>query len=152
MNDVVYACCVITVDSFPSGHMEWLCGRSSVEEENPIQQWTPWHWFSYYQMENDWVHQKMRLAPPRCKFKFLLLSISMIELLWHCSFAVMSKCWLENPEDRPDFSELCSIMDQFLSLISDYAELNIVLVEEKEENFGMHYLTWTLKYNVPLRY
>ena len=52
----------------------------------------------------------------------------------------MSKCWLENPKDRPDFNELCSIMDHSLSLISDYVELNMVLVEHKEEDHGMQHL------------
>ena len=42
----------------------------------------------------------------------------------------MARCWYVDPEERPNFSELCSIMDQFLSLVSDYTELKMVLVED----------------------
>ena len=42
----------------------------------------------------------------------------------------MAQCWCENPKYRPDFSELSSTMDQFLSLVSDYTELEMVLSED----------------------
>ena len=45
-----------------------------------------------------------------------------------CSFAVMARCWCEDPEERPDFSELCSIMESFLGSISDYTEWKMVLL------------------------
>ena len=48
------------------------------------------------------------------------------------SFAVMSGCWCEDPEERPHFSELCTLMDQQLSMVSDYTELKMVLEEEPE--------------------
>ena len=46
------------------------------------------------------------------------------------SSAVMARCWYVDPKERPGFSDLCSITEQFLSLISDYAELKMVLVED----------------------
>ena len=44
----------------------------------------------------------------------------------------MGRCWCEDPEDRPHFSELSSLMDHNLSLVSDYTELEMVLMEEPE--------------------
>ena len=49
-----------------------------------------------------------------------------------CSSAVMARCWCENPEHRPQFKEICSIMDQLLTVISDYTELRMVLVDHEE--------------------
>ena len=48
----------------------------------------------------------------------------------------MARCWCEHPEERPDFGELCSIMDQFLCEVSDYVELGMVLIEEPPEAHG----------------
>ena len=59
----------------------------------------------------------------------------------------MSGCWCKDPKERPHFSELCSLMDQHLSMVSDYTELNMELVEEPEvhgmaiHNFFMFQLT-----------
>ena len=41
----------------------------------------------------------------------------------------MARCWYVDPEERPCFNDLCSMMEQFLSLISDYTELKMVLVD-----------------------
>ena len=57
-----------------------------------------------------------------------------------CSFAVMVRCWCGNPEERPGFSELCSILDQQLSLVSDYSELKMALPEEQLDVHGMRVL------------
>ena len=46
----------------------------------------------------------------------------------------MLHCWLVDPKERPGFSELCSIMDQFLSQIADYTELVMVLTKEQIED------------------
>ena len=54
------------------------------------------------------------------------------------SFAVMSQCWCENTINRPKFSELSSIMDQSLSLVSDYTELGMVLYEDDEGTCKLH--------------
>ena len=48
----------------------------------------------------------------------------------------MARCWCADPKERPDFIELCSIMDQFLGLISEYTELRMELVEDQ---FGERY-------------
>ena len=60
------------------------------------------------------------------------MSTTLILCTYHFSFGVMSQCWCENPKDRPDFSELSSIMDQSLSLVSNYTELEMVLYEDVE--------------------
>ena len=49
----------------------------------------------------------------------------------------MARCWCDDPEERPGFSELCSIMDLQLSLVSDYTELRMVLVQEQPDIHGM---------------
>ena len=49
----------------------------------------------------------------------------------------MARCWCDNPEERPGFSELCSIIDLQLSLVSDYTELRMVLVQEQPDVHGM---------------
>ena len=60
------------------------------------------------------------------------------------SFAVMSGCWCEDPKERPHFNELCFLMDQHLSLVSDYTELKMILVEEP----GVHGMGRQLLYNI----
>ena len=50
------------------------------------------------------------------------------------SYAVMTQCWYADAEERPHFSELCSIMDQLLSQIADYTELIMVLTNEQVED------------------
>ena len=39
----------------------------------------------------------------------------------------MRKCWRANTAERPTFSELASILDQFLQLVVDYTELTMTL-------------------------
>ena len=39
----------------------------------------------------------------------------------------MRKCWRADPAQRPTFSELASILDRFLQLVTDYAELTMAL-------------------------
>ena len=46
------------------------------------------------------------------------------------SSVVMAQCWYVDPEVRPSFNNLCSIMERFLSVISDYREMRMVLVED----------------------
>ena len=51
----------------------------------------------------------------------------------------MTRCWCKNPGERPDFSELCSIMDRFLNQLSDFTELRMELVEEQsQEHHGKY--------------
>ena len=57
-----------------------------------------------------------------------------------CSFSAMARCWCVNPDERPGFSELCPIMDSQLSLVSDYTELRMVLVQEQPDIHGMRWL------------
>ena len=47
----------------------------------------------------------------------------------------MRKCWRADPAERPTFSELASILDRFLELVTDYAELTMTL-PAREDNPG----------------
>ena len=47
----------------------------------------------------------------------------------------MRKCWRADPAERPTFSELASILDRFLQLVTDYAELTMTL-PASEDNPG----------------
>ncbi len=45
----------------------------------------------------------------------------------------MQRCWLEDSEERPSFTDLSSIMDAMLSSVSDYAELNMKLPHNSQD-------------------
>ncbi len=52
------------------------------------------------------------------------------------SYEVMRKCWREDPEERPIFSQLSSIVDKLLTSISGYTELSMVpqdIIQETEQ-------------------
>ena len=49
------------------------------------------------------------------------------------SSVVMRKCWREDPEERPTFSQLSSIVERLLASISGYTELGMVLVDTSQE-------------------
>ena len=51
----------------------------------------------------------------------------------------MQKCWLNNPDDRPTFSELALTMEDMLTEVSDYLELKMDLKEDPE-NPGINLL------------
>ena len=81
-------------------------------------------------MEEDWILLKTLPAHLICELYFIIMSS--IKNLVLYSAAVMARCWYADPQDRPGFSELCSIMEQFLSLVSDYTELKMVLLEDND--------------------
>ncbi|XP_064398652.1 plexin-A2-like [Halichondria panicea] len=52
---------------------------------------------------------------------------------------VMRKCWREDPEERPTFSQLSSIVERLLASISGYTELGMVLVDTSKEEEELKY-------------
>ncbi len=49
----------------------------------------------------------------------------------------MRNCWREDPEERPTFSQLSSIVGRLLTSIAGYTELSMVLLNTgQEEEFG----------------
>ncbi len=69
------------------------------------------------------------------------------------SSVVMRKCWREDPEERPTFSQLSSIVERLLTAISGYTELGMVLVDTSQEeeelsksvsNFNHHFVVGLL--------
>ena len=50
------------------------------------------------------------------------------------SSVVMRKCWRVDPEERPTFSQLSSIVERLLIAISGYTELSMVLVDTSQED------------------
>ncbi len=58
----------------------------------------------------------------------------------HSSSEVMQRCWLEDCEERPSFTDLSSIMDAMLSSVSDYAELNMKLPHNSQDPIGDQWL------------
>ena len=50
----------------------------------------------------------------------------------------MVKCWVLNPDDRPDFKQLEGKVGKLLNLVADYMELTMELLptEESEEISG----------------
>ena len=50
------------------------------------------------------------------------------------SSVVMRKCWRIDPDERPVFTELSSIVERLLSSISDYIELNMVLPDTVQDD------------------
>ena len=48
----------------------------------------------------------------------------------------MRRCWRADPAQRPTFSELASILDRFLQLVTDYTELTMTLpVSEADQEY-----------------
>ncbi len=45
----------------------------------------------------------------------------------------MQQCWREDPEERPIFSQLSSIVDKLLTSIAGYTELSMVLMNTIQE-------------------
>ena len=94
-------------------------------------------------MEEDWILLKVPPAHLKCmlfvciyiaiyivcSLYLILMAVLTVVVSMHgvCSSAVMAQCWNEDPEKRPTFSELNSITEQFLNLISDYTELSMAL-------------------------
>ncbi|XP_064383417.1 uncharacterized protein LOC135332039 isoform X3 [Halichondria panicea] len=55
---------------------------------------------------------------------------------------VMRKCWREDPEERPTFLQLSSIVERLLIAIAGYTELGMVLVDtsQEEEEYKYDYV------------
>ncbi|XP_064389992.1 hepatocyte growth factor receptor-like isoform X4 [Halichondria panicea] len=51
--------------------------------------------------------------------------------------AVMQRCWLEDSEERPSFTDLSSKMDAMLSSVSDTTELNMELRHNSQDPIDM---------------
>ncbi len=49
------------------------------------------------------------------------------------SSVLMRKCWREDPEERPTFSQLSSIVERLLTSIAGYTELGMVLLNTIQE-------------------
>ena len=66
------------------------------------------------------------------------------------SSVVMRKCWKEDPEQRPTFSQLSSIVDKLLTSISGYTALCMVLQgtsQEEEEQLSKCPIGQVLTFN-----
>ncbi len=45
----------------------------------------------------------------------------------------MRKCWREDPEERPTFSQLSAIVERLLTSIAGYTDLSMVLQDTSQE-------------------
>ena len=70
-------------------------------------------------------------------------------LLSSHSSEVMSQCWREDPEERPTFSQLSSIVERLLISIAGYTELGMVLLNplQEAEELSKQHLTLYIPYN-----
>lgn len=49
------------------------------------------------------------------------------------SYSIMHKCWKPQPEERPTFEELASILGKLLESSAGYMEINMALVANESK-------------------
>ena len=62
----------------------------------------------------------------------------MCDYIYVYSSAVIRKCWREDPEERPAFSELVSMVGRLLTSVAGYTELTMELGPDAQNLLGKY--------------
>ena len=109
-----------------SGRMVWRAGSSSLEAIFLILVWTQSPSPDFWRMGTDWTNRIMLHALRTCKkdashtHTFLTKWYTSV---YCCSNLIMSKCWYMDPNKRPTFSELVSLISQNLASLAGYLDV-----------------------------
>ncbi len=64
------------------------------------------------------------------------------------SSVVMHQCWREDPEERPTFSQLSSIVEKLLTSVAGYTQLGMVLLDTSQEEEQLSKLVYMYRPNL----
>ena len=115
-----------------SGHLEWHVGRYSVVVRYHMEDCHHWVYQICWKMAKEWTHLTMLHAPVKCMYLSHVHTmhccwLSLLTLSLAFSYKmVMQQCWLSDPDQRPNFSQLRAEIDHILTSMTGYLDFSAI--------------------------
>ena len=68
-------------------------------------------------------HKNSKVFSGKKKIVLIVMVLDVHVFIVYLSYLFMSKCWHVDPNKRPTFSELVSLMSQILATLADYMDV-----------------------------
>ena len=102
-----------------------------MEAKPPMLGWTPWIWRATWKEEGDWRNPTTVPVLMSCEDHVTSYLIGHGNVHYFPRYySVMLRCWDDDPEGRPTFSQLVRTLAQMINTLSSCAALTMSIIQQ----------------------